>query len=84
VNAGRSCQELLARGPPAAGSAPPVDEDRIETVLATVFGVIFLGLAVVVTVETISRKVFNIRCKAPTNWAATRSRSARRSPSAWR
>jgi TRAP-type C4-dicarboxylate transport system permease small subunit len=33
---------------------------RMETVLATVFGVIFLGLAVVVTVETISRKLFNI------------------------
>lgn len=33
---------------------------RMETVLATIFGVIFLGLAVVVTVETISRKLFNI------------------------
>src|SRR4051794_24946130 len=42
---------------PAAASSP---KDRIETVLATVFGTIFLGLAVVVTVETISRKVFNI------------------------
>lgn len=33
---------------------------RMETVLATAFGAIFLGLAVIVTIETISRKVFNI------------------------
>jgi len=33
---------------------------RIETVLATAFGLIFLGLAVVVTVETVSRKLFNV------------------------
>jgi len=33
---------------------------RLETVLATVFGVIFLGLAVIVTIETLSRKLFNI------------------------
>ena len=35
-------------------------KERIETVLATVFGLIFLGLAVVVTVETIARKLFNV------------------------
>jgi len=35
-------------------------KDRIETLLATVFGGIFLGLSVVVAVETISRKVFNV------------------------
>ena len=35
-------------------------KERIENVLATVFGMIFLGLAVVVTVETASRKLFNI------------------------
>ena len=35
-------------------------KDRIEGVLATVFGLIFLGLAVVVTVETASRKLFNV------------------------
>lgn len=35
-------------------------KDHIETVLATVFGGIFLLLSVVVTVETISRKVFNV------------------------
>ena len=34
--------------------------DRIETVLATVFGSIFLGLAVVVTIETLARKLFNV------------------------
>ncbi len=35
-------------------------KDHIENLLATVFGLIFLGLAVVVTVETASRKLFNI------------------------
>ncbi|KQX88155.1 permease [Variovorax sp. Root473] len=32
----------------------------METVLATAFGAIFLGLAFVVAIETISRKLFNI------------------------
>lgn len=55
-------RELLA--PPAVSQAPARSagaslKDRIETVLATVFGLIFLALAVVVTVETISRKLFN-------------------------
>jgi TRAP-type C4-dicarboxylate transport system permease small subunit len=62
VNRAADTSELLA--PPAvpeerAGVAASF-KDRIETVLATVFGVIFLGLAVVVTVETISRKIFNV------------------------
>jgi TRAP-type C4-dicarboxylate transport system permease small subunit len=35
-------------------------KDRIETVLATLFGGIFLVLSVVVAAETISRKVFNV------------------------
>lgn len=35
-------------------------KDRVESLLATVFGGIFLLLSVVVAVETISRKVFNI------------------------
>ncbi len=35
-------------------------KEHIENVLATVFGLIFLALSVLVTVETISRKVFNI------------------------
>lgn len=35
-------------------------KDRIETVLATLFGGIFLVLSVVVAAETVSRKVFNV------------------------
>jgi len=35
-------------------------KERIETVLATIFGGIFLALSVVVAVETISRKLFNV------------------------
>lgn len=34
-------------------------KNRIETVLATVFGAIFLGLSVIVAVETAARKLFN-------------------------
>ncbi|HEY1231239.1 MAG TPA: TRAP transporter small permease [Ramlibacter sp.] len=34
-------------------------KDRIETVLASIFGCIFIGLAAWVTVETLSRKLFN-------------------------
>jgi TRAP-type C4-dicarboxylate transport system permease small subunit len=49
----------------AAPKAPPVErsstmKERIETVLATIFGGIFLALSVVVAVETISRKLFNV------------------------
>jgi TRAP-type C4-dicarboxylate transport system permease small subunit len=62
VNTAAETSELLSS--PAAGAAGSVPatsmKDRVETVLATVFGVIFLGLAVVVTVETICRKVFNV------------------------
>jgi TRAP-type C4-dicarboxylate transport system permease small subunit len=53
--------------PPAAQAAPAAThprrtsmKDRIETLLATVFGGIFLTLSVVVAVETISRKLFNV------------------------
>jgi TRAP-type C4-dicarboxylate transport system permease small subunit len=35
-------------------------KDRIETVLASVFGFIFLGLAAVVATETAARKLFNV------------------------
>jgi TRAP-type C4-dicarboxylate transport system permease small subunit len=35
-------------------------KDRIENLLATVFGAIFLGLAGVVGVETVARKLFNV------------------------
>jgi TRAP-type C4-dicarboxylate transport system permease small subunit len=63
VSAVADTGELLA--PPAGETAAPARQavsmkDRLETLLATVFGVIFLGLAVVVTVETIARKVFNV------------------------
>jgi TRAP-type C4-dicarboxylate transport system permease small subunit len=55
--------ELLSP-PPARAVAPAAStasfKDRVETVLATVFGTIFIGLAVVVTVETLARKLFNV------------------------
>ncbi|WP_395059166.1 TRAP transporter small permease subunit [Polaromonas sp.] len=53
---------LINRGGPAAApSRKGADmKDHIESVLATVFGGIFLLLAGVVAVETISRKVFNV------------------------
>lgn len=35
-------------------------KDRIESALAMVFGLIFLGLAAVVAVETAARKLFNV------------------------
>jgi TRAP-type C4-dicarboxylate transport system permease small subunit len=44
----------------AAQARKPTMKDRIETLLATVFGAIFLGLSVVVAIETISRKLFNV------------------------
>lgn len=55
--------DLLA--PPGAGSkapaaAPASLKERIETALATVFGLVFVGLAFLVAVETTSRKLFNI------------------------
>jgi TRAP-type C4-dicarboxylate transport system permease small subunit len=53
---------ILKGGAPAA--APPTGagsmKEHIENVLAWVFGSIFLVLAAVVTVETLSRKLFNI------------------------
>ncbi|HMC15645.1 MAG TPA: TRAP transporter small permease [Albitalea sp.] len=51
----------IVLSPPAATTAVPFDlRTRIETVLATVFGLIFLGLAVIVTIETAARKLFNV------------------------
>jgi len=44
----------------AATERKPTMKDRIETLLATVFGGIFLLLSVVVAVETVSRKLFNV------------------------
>ncbi|TFZ05185.1 TRAP transporter small permease [Ramlibacter henchirensis] len=52
---------LVPPAPEAAASGGLARlRDRTETVLATVFGTIFIGLAVVVTVETLARKLFNI------------------------
>lgn len=51
-----------AEGRPAGQATPQrhaLRMERVETVLGTLFGVIFLALSVIVTVETISRKVFN-------------------------
>ncbi len=46
---------------PAKAAAPRADfRARMETVLATAFGAIFLGLAFIVAIETISRKLFNV------------------------
>ena len=51
----------LAAAPAAVPARHAVSaRDRIESALATLFGGIFLLLSVVVTVETISRKVFNV------------------------
>lgn len=52
----------LNRGrPTAAPMRKDVDmKDHIESVLATVFGGVFLLLACVVAVETLSRKLFNV------------------------
>lgn len=52
---------ILKGGAPAAAPAKGTSvKEHIESVLAWIFGTIFLGLAAVVTVETLSRKVFNI------------------------
>ena len=52
---------ILEEGAPKAAPSPETSvKAHIENVLAWVFGTIFLALAAVVTVETISRKVFNI------------------------
>jgi TRAP-type C4-dicarboxylate transport system permease small subunit len=45
---------------PAAAKEGVTMKERIENLLATIFGLIFLGLAVVVTVETAARKLFNV------------------------
>lgn len=45
--------------PAAPASAATSLKDRIETVLAMVFGGIFIAFAVVVSTETICRKLFN-------------------------
>ncbi len=57
MNPGAILKEAAPAAPPRAQSSV---KGHIENVLAWVFGTVFLALAVVVTVETISRKVFNI------------------------
>ena len=50
-----------APAPLAEAAAPAMSaRQRVEAALATAFGGIFLLLSVVVTVETIARKVFNV------------------------
>lgn len=44
---------------PAAAAGASARE-RIESLLGTVFGLVFLALAFVVTVETLARKLFNV------------------------
>lgn len=49
--------------PPAMEAAAPAAasmKQRVENTLAAVFGLTFMALAVVVTVETLSRKLFNV------------------------
>lgn len=58
TSGGAAATQSLQQATAAQGAASM--KDRIEGVLATVFGAIFLALAVVVAVETISRKLFNI------------------------
>ena len=59
MNSGAS---ILEEGALKAAALAPESSVKahIENVLAWIFGTIFLALAAVVTVETISRKVFNI------------------------
>jgi len=61
VSVAAETSDLLSPAASARPTTRPVSsKDRIETVLATVFGSIFIGLAVVVTVETLARKLFNV------------------------
>jgi TRAP-type C4-dicarboxylate transport system permease small subunit len=62
MNAAARQADVIAQPPgrAATSSKQTSMKERIENVLATVFGLIFLGLATVVTVETAARKLFNI------------------------
>lgn len=55
-----STDMLAPRTETAASRGAVSVKERVETLLAVVFGVTFITLAVVVTIETISRKVFNV------------------------
>jgi TRAP-type C4-dicarboxylate transport system permease small subunit len=62
MNAAARQADVLS--PPAGRAARPKKQvsmkERIENALATAFGLIFLGLATVVTIETAARKLFNV------------------------
>jgi TRAP-type C4-dicarboxylate transport system permease small subunit len=60
VNQGASLLKHEDGAPGASSSAATNVKEHIEGVLAWVFGTIFIALAFVVTVETLSRKLFNI------------------------
>ncbi|MCW0000594.1 TRAP transporter small permease [Pararhizobium sp. YC-54] len=51
--------EAASREPEKSGAVASKHKEGIESVLALLFGVIFLGLSVVVSVETLARKLFN-------------------------
>jgi len=60
VNHGASLLEHEEDAPDAPSSMATSVKEHIEGVLAWAFGTIFIALAFVVTVETLSRKLFNI------------------------
>ena len=55
-----STDMLGARPLEAPAAAGASTKERIESVLGTLFGLIFVALAIVVTVETLARKLFNV------------------------
>jgi TRAP-type C4-dicarboxylate transport system permease small subunit len=63
VSATLQHEQAVPAGQGAATGAAALrarSKERVESALATVFGLIFIGLAVLVTVETLSRKLFNV------------------------
>lgn len=54
-----SAEVLQAPRAGARAKAPASARERVENLLATVFGVVFMALSVIVTIETLSRKLFN-------------------------
>ena len=62
MNTALNRDEMLA--PPGAGAKAGALatslKDRVESTLATIFGLVFVGLSVLVTIETLSRKLFNV------------------------
>ncbi len=60
MNHGATVAQEEEGGAVASSSRGTSVKEHIENVLAWVFGTIFLALAAVVTVETLSRKLFNI------------------------